>query len=413
MPQVKKGDRAKGPYREPAIKPGRPAIYPGRWVVITLTADDPPKRTKESFPFETPGQEESQRLNAQNIVDATNQEFELAQGVTIEEAMEAYPAWLLRTGWKRPNRQRSVDTIVGHLLNFFPEEAKLLPDKSIVDVTSPKAGKVIYPRRVAVADLTSAFCEALYERLKDCSAGDTAVNTMNDAKRFLRFCAEKKKWARSNPLAGFSPPVNRNPGGKGKDAQLTFNQLAVWEAKAFELAEAGDRGAVAALIALKLQLRTAQLVARKVQDVDMDGAIFRALTDGKNRPSEQLIPVLDERLRVILMSLKIGRNDEEWLFPGEREYAGGTGHRNRGWVTAAVKRICRAAGVPETTHAHAMRGAGSSLDHISGETLDEVQRKLGHEIGSSVTKASYLTPEAIFRARQKKLMKAIKGGTSR
>jgi integrase len=465
MAQRKKGDRAMA-YRYPKVVPGQPRLYPGYYLVVTIGADG--ERSQKKYPFATAAAEEVARQDAEGDARVTNEEAELAQGVTIEEAMNAYPERL-----RKKNRPRTIETNMNQLRNMFPEVARLLPSRALAPADGTGAGKLIYPRRIPLADLTEPFCIALYELL--CTrpdkrdrlpAADTTLNTLKTARRFLNFCVERR-WARYNVLAAFRPEGERNPGGKGKK-QLNFEALAKWEAKAFEMAEAGDEGAAAGLIALKLALRASVVVSRRASHVDLGGAILRVPGDGRanrTKRAPEIIPVMDVRLRPILASLKVGKElADGWLFPasggsgpGRRRFteearrqilaeydaalasgAGGeevltrhgvttstvfvwrrreprpidfaAGHRNRAWLAQQIRRVCRAAGVSEDTHAHGMRGASASLDHIDGKTLSEIQMWLGHQHGSPVTEGSYLTADAIHRRRQRALMQAVPGG---
>jgi hypothetical protein len=61
----------------------------------------------------------------------------------------------------------------------------------------PPPGEVIYPRSIVLADLTTWLCEGLYELLARSNAGDTAANTLNDVRRFFRFCGEKSRCTRT------------------------------------------------------------------------------------------------------------------------------------------------------------------------------------------------------------------------
>lgn len=390
MSKRKQIDRALGPYR-----------YSEQYTVVVVPADivGSKGRRHVGFPFASAAEEGAARAEAEVFVAQFNEEARLAQGVTLEEAIAAY-----ETRIRRKLFPGSVRTTLFRLRNFFPKEVQRTP----------------------VSALDRPFCEELFRemaarpdarpgRARRPPAADTTLNTLAVARQLLDFCVESK-WARSNPLGQAREPgrfrpedLGRNPGGKGKK-QLNFDALALWEAKAYELAEAGDEGAAAGLIALKLELRATKIVTRQAKHVDLAGAILRVPRDGplnRTKRAPELIPVQDERLRPVLASLKEGKPPEGWLFPGDRTRK--TGHRDRGWVAQQIRRVCRLAGVPEDTHAHGMRGAGASLDHVDGKTLAEIQKWLGHRQGSGVTEGSYLTGEAIARNRQRKLMQVIKG----
>jgi len=444
MAQPRKGvDRALGPYR-----------YADHLMVVVVRATEPkpgePRRPTKKFPFAKWGGEEAAALAAQAFADEINREAALAQGISVDDAMEAFR----RQRLPKKNHDRSIETAVGHLRNVF-------------------AGAL----GTAVNDLTEPDCIRLFEsycarptRFKRPPAIDTALNALFAVRQFLDFCVEQK-WARSNVLDGYQPELGeRNRGGKGLK-QLSFDDLPKWEAKAFELAEDGDRGAAAALMAEKLGLRSITVVTRQAKHIDLGGAIVRVpkgRRSNRTKKAPELIPVEDERLHPIFASLKLGLGDEDWLYPasdhvgdGRRQFteeqrrwiiaeydqavARGrgegkdvlaqhqiptslicqwrrrpegipdrapivVGHRHRSWVAEQVKRICRLAGVSEDTHAHGMRGIMASVDHMDGRVLEATQAKMGHRPGSPVTKGAYITPEAIHKRRQRMMMGLLRGG---
>lgn len=441
--QKKAVDRALGPYH-----------YDDHFMVVVVRATAPkpgePRRPTKKFPFDRYGGEDGARLAARIWADEVNREAALAQGITVDDAIEVFR----RQRLPKKNDGRSIETAVAHLRNFF---AEALED--------------------AVSDLTEPDCIRMFEdycarptRFKRPPAIDTALNALFGVRQFLDFCVEQK-WARSNVLEAYNPELGeRNRGGKGHK-QLSLDDLPKWEAKAFELAEGGDRGAAAALMAEKLGLRSITVVTRQAKHIDLGGAIVRVPKGrraNRTKKAPELIPVEDERLHPIFASLKLGLEPEDWLYPvtdhvgeGRRQFTeeqrrsivaeydqavargrgegkdvlaryqiptslicqwrrrpGGkpdlaplvVGHRHRSWVAEQVKRICRLAGVSEDTHAHGMRGIMASIDHVDGRVLEATQAKLGHRQGSSVTKGSYITPEAIHKRRQRMMMGLLRGG---
>jgi integrase len=383
-------DRATGPYR-----------YADRYAVKRISADPTEKPKYRTFPFGSPATEAAAKAEAQAYVDRLNEAARLAQGVTIEEAIVAFEARLRAKG----RVTGTVHTLLFRLRNFFPADVK----------------------RMAVSALDRPYCEQLFHEMAtrpdarpgregQLPAADTALNTLAVARQLLTFCVQQK-WARSNPLGEAREPGRfrpedageRNPGGKGKK-QLKFDHLEIWEAKAFELAEDGDDGAAAGLIAYKIGLRATKIVTRQAKHVDMDGALLRVPREGpvRTKRTPELILIEDERLRPILASLAKDKSPDDWLFPGERTRL--TGHRDRNWVADQIQRVCRLAGVPEDTHAQGMRGVSMSLDYMDGKALATIQEQRGHRQGSDVTQRSYLTAEAIQRRRQRRLMEVIGGG---
>lgn len=391
MAQEKKGDRAKGPifvdgewkYRYP--KTG----YPAYWqVVIFDVRPDKKKTTTKKYPFTDEPTEVEALAKAHGQVDEMNCAAKLAAGTTIADAMEFYPKYLAEPDGAddEPMSPGAIRTVMFRLRNVFDERLRALP----------------------ITDLTEADCRAAYELLKSRRAFDTVFGAIGQAKKFLRWCVAKK-WARANPMEAIRAKGTKNDGGKGKK-QLGFNELAKWKEVAFDLAEKGDVGAVAALLPLYTMLRATMIVTRRVGDVDMQGALVWVRDKQPNRTKRvpEMNCIEEERIWPILHSLTLGRGAGEWLFAGERTRK--TGHRDRSWVKEQIQRVCRLAGVSEDTHTHGMRGAAISAATMSGEFLERIQKRAGHAAGSDVTRRAYQSAESISKRRQRATMAALAGG---
>jgi len=124
-------------------------------------------------------------------------------------------------------------------------------------------------------------------------------------------------------------------------------------AKAIELANAGEPGAVAALVALLMGMRANEIVSRVVRDLDDEGRLLW-IPDSTTEAGRRTLQVPD-LLRAHLRGLAEGKRPEAALF----------GHHWRDWVRKWVLRICVTSGVPSVT-AHAMRGLHSTLARAWG-----------------------------------------------
>lgn len=427
-------------YRSPADA----TKYPGRWLVVTIEAGDATLRTTQPFPFKDVEGEKVALSSAQRYQAQMKLKLLTDLGRTVREALDMYRAALVEAR----RASGTIATIVFRVESYFPDD----------DAQDNRTG--VYPRDFLLGDLDEEICGRLFTRLhkrpidrqrgrfsakdkqriiaaynaaiaagiyggaskvardhglkpaqvkmwiqrgepKEISppTGDTLLNTMGDVRRFLKWCVQQKMLA-VNPLANWTPPegVTRNPGGKGR-VQLSVDNLVVWQAKCAELAELGDVGAAAAWLSLHLGLRERQLLNRTCGDVDAGGVIFRALTYAKTSRSAQLHEISDDRLVDVMASLKVGRPDTAPLWGEETP--------GKGWLTRNIRRVCRAAGVPEFTHAHGMRGASATLGEMSLETLERIQKRLGHRQGDTITRRRYAAAEAIARRRQKALMTVV------
>jgi integrase len=178
--------------------------------------------------------------------------------------------------------------------------------------------------------------------------------------------------------------------------QLRIDEARRWMAKATELADAGETGAVAALMALLLGMRASEIVSRVVRDLDDDGRLLW-IPETKTEAGRRTLRV-PEVLRPYLRALAEGKERSARLFGGHW----------RDWPREWVERICAAAGVPKVS-AHSMRGRHSTLAMEAGVTGAVVAASLGHE-NVSTTIRSYAKPEGVAAARQERALTVLAGG---
>jgi integrase len=167
-------------------------------------------------------------------------------------------------------------------------------------------------------------------------------------------------------------------------------------ARATELADGGDAGAVAALMTLLLGLRASEITSRVVRDLDDDGRLLW-IPDSKTEAGKRTLRIPDV-LRTYLQRLAAGKLPAARLF----------GQHWRDWPRESVQRICGLAGVPKVT-AHGMRGLHSTLAMDAGVTGHVVAASLGHE-QVSTTMQSYAKPEAVAGAKQRRALTVLVGG---
>jgi site-specific recombinase XerD len=124
-----------------------------------------------------------------------------------------------------------------------------------------------------VGTLDSIECAAYYDDLtrRPCRTGkplaaDSHRNMLAEAKTFLSWCVTKK-WLPANPLQAVEGRGRRRHG----KPQLRIDEARRWLAKAIQLADAGEPGAVAAMVSLLMGLRCSEIIERVVRDVDDGG----------------------------------------------------------------------------------------------------------------------------------------------
>ena len=243
------------------------------------------------------------------------------------------------------NKERSHTATMWHLGIFF-----LDAELSLSALTPPKCAGYYQALR---------FRETKYG--KPLSV-DSHRNILAEAKTFLKWSVGKG-YVRTNPLEGVQGTGKRRHG----KPQLRVDEARRWQAKALQLAEEGEGGAVAALVTLVMGLRAGEVVSRVVRDLDDEGSLLW-IPDSKTLAGRRKLQVPDF-LQPYLIQLAKGRESQAALF----------GELWRDWPRKWVQRICKAAGVPQVT-AHAMRGLHGTLAVDSGITSHAVAAALGRVV---------------------------------
>lgn len=319
--------------------------------------------------------------------------------VTIKTAIDAYESHRREKG----NKADALAATSTRLRTFFTDEK--LP---LVSLTPAKCAAYYESLRIRRQPRTVTACEraAVLREEKSWTdhelgaagckcklyATDTHRNTLAEAKSLLKWCVTAKRWLRRSPAEGIEGKGKRRHG----KPQLRIDEARLWMAKATELAETGETGAVAAMMALLLGMRASEIVTRVVRDLD-DGGRLLWIPETKTEAGRRTLRV-PEVLRPYLQALAEGKSREARLF----------GLHWRDWPREWVERICAAAGVPKVS-AHSMRGLHSTLAMEAGVTGAVVAASLGHEDVSTTTQ-SYAKPEAVATARQARALTVLAGG---
>jgi len=342
MGRKPKGERVLGPYR-----------YRGRWRVVEVSANG---LTEESY-FATQRQ-------AKIYIEAARQNLQ-TEALTIHAAIESYLEYLDKKG----NKKRSNYQTERALRRFFPDP-------------------------VGMWSIRERHCQRRYDQLCQEYAVDTHRNTLAQTKTFLNWCV-KKRWLRTNPAAHVDSIGKRNR----RKPQLTLRELRKWHATAMALADEGDQGALAALLACLVGLRASEIVGLTVRSIDErdEPADIIRVFDGKTDKSRRAFEI-PETLRPLLLRLTVGRQGEELLF----------GKHWRDWPRHQVHRICDRAEIPRVT-AHGMRGAHATVAIESGISAHVVAAILGHE-DTRTTKEHYALEGAEEAAVRRKLFRLLDGG---
>lgn len=301
---------------------------------------------------------------AHRVIAEVEKELELEGPITVDEALEKYAQWLDLRGRRAGSRATTCQRLLA-LHSSAPAERRL-------------------------AGLNATVCADAYRAFVVSRAVDTHRNALGEAKTFGAWCV-KQGWLRRNPWAEVEPVGKRK---RGK-LQLRVDEARKWLAKASELAEAGDDGAVAAMCCLVLGLRASEVIERVGRDVDDEGALL--WIDASKTPAGRRLVEVPGMLGALLHARARTVGSGAQLWPHDRH-----------WVRDQVKRICRLAGVPVIC-AHGARGTQSSIAMGAGATAQLVAATLGHA-SSAVTLAHYAEPGAVASGQAGRALRVLAGG---
>jgi integrase len=249
------------------------------------------------------------------------------------------------------------------------------------------------------ADVTPAMMTHKYMERCARLAVDSHRGELAEVKTFWRWCVKQGMVARS-PAEHVEPVGRRHKGKK----QLRWAEARSFYAVALNLAHNGDQGAVAALAVLLLGLRSGEIRARKIRDVDLDDdRVLLWVDKGKTEAATRYMEA-PEPLASLLIAQAGDRPPDDWLFPAESA----AGHRGTTWLRKVVRRLCKVSGVPAVT-VHGLRGTWATLSTDAGVTGHVVARELGHT-NPAVTREHYTQKGAEDRARSRRMLRLVVGG---
>jgi len=142
-------------------------------------------------------------------------------------------------------------------------------------------------------------------------------------------------------------------------------------------------------------MRASEIVNRQVRDVDDSGRVLW-IERAKTRKGDRHLEV-PEVLRGPLIEICAGRDSKARLF----------GDVDRHWVGYHVRRLCRAAKVPEVCP-HGLRGTQASIS-VLAVPAEHVAAALG-QTGPAVTRRHYLAKGAEARGRGRAALRVLNGG---
>jgi integrase len=206
-------------------------------------------------------------------------------------------------------------------------------------------------------------------------------------------------WVAESPIVHIKAEGKRNYGGKGH-TRLRHKEIRALVAHCEALSPENER-AVAVILTLLLGMRAGEVVSRQVRDLDpVEWTLTIDREHAKTLSSARIIEV-PEMLRGHLEHLTRGKEDDQYIFGGDRPH-------DVGWVRNSVRMMCEGAKLPVET-AHGLRGAHTDLARAAGATAQMVAAQVGHG-STSITEQSYTKKETIRNATARKAMKVLQGG---
>lgn len=341
------GYRVYGPYHEPRR---------GRWRVILIAGDG--SRSSEYYSEEAPAIARAKEVRATADAD-----------VHIRKALEEYKAHLAGTGVA----EVTVNTNMHQLTSL------VLPHRNEVRTLTPARAQRLYHRMVAARkpDGSPRYSVA-YHRA-----------SLGAAKRFGKWLV-KERLTRRNPFKEVEGVGRKN---RGKP-QLTADEARKLLSHVLDKA-ATDRGAMAVALALLLGLRAGEVGGLRVRDLDDGGNVLRVGGTKSTAARRRVrVPVV---LRAPLLAICDGRGQLEPMLGLDRF-----------GVYRRVKRLCRAAGVPEVSP-HGLRGTHATLATEAGATGELLMKQLGHT-STEIAKRHYIEEGAEEGARAKTALRLLSGG---
>lgn len=341
-----------------------PSRHRNAWRVVTVEGDG--TRRHRNFPTE-----------AQAIIYAGERRKALAASCarSVEDAVSEYQTHMLAVGLK----DATIEQNLYRLGVFLGDQGVQLRSWTPAKVAERYRALTAPDARVIDESTTAAFSVATHQAF------------LIAAKTFFSFCTGRG-WLAVDPAAKVRK-VGRKARGK---TQLRIDEVRHWEALALAYAEAGEAGALAALLTFYMAMRASEVTGLHVRDIDDDASAI-VIEGAKTEAGDRRIDVPDV-LRPLLAALVAERAGDELLF----------GSHWRDWPRLWVQRICREAGVPEVS-AHGMRGLYASISMQIKRDPNALAEFMGHA-SSSVTMQHYAAPDAVARGAAGAVLKVLNGG---
>lgn len=296
-------------------------------------------------------------------------------GKTVIASINDYQTHLLQAVGNQP---KSAETTIGRLKGFFAGH-----HETPLYAVDPKLAVALKAKLDARPSRQGAPGAVL--------SRETRRGTLAEVKTFMRWAAEMG-YARPGAFDGIK--LDQTRGRKVRRARgkpkLRDHERIRWWAAARELAGKGDEGALACMLCLDANLRSAEVLGRQVRDVEKGGKRL-VIENGKTVDSDRHASIGDE-LAALLVKHAGRRDPHAPLFVADGRVD------RKGWLKDHCVRICKLAAVPRVTP-HGLRGTGGQAT-LMRVVMSMVQASMGHAPGTSVTRDHYLGADAMAEAER-------------
>lgn len=348
-----------GPYHEPAKR---------RWRIVVK---DGKNRTSVFCHSEA---------EAVAMLPVLRAELEAATPLLLRDALELYLSHKQLAGLK----ERSISSISDKLRRFLPLE-------QTVSSVSEAAARKLYTELMARPGKRGPMAAATHHAV------------LKSVKEFWRWMIENQH-ATTSPWVGVKP-VGRAEFGK---RQARHGEAELLDRTLFEDARNGSEGALALLVQLYGGLRSGEVLALRIADVDrisIGGGARQTqiyVVRGKTKNAKRSIKLYDG-VAELLHKFCEGRPATDRIFAADRPQQPATP-----WLWKRLQTYCRRLGLPPLCP-HSLRGLNATLAIEGGATTDAVAASLGHA-NFAITAKHYADPSAVLNAALGKIPAALQHG---
>ena len=239
----------------------------------------------------------------------------------------------------------------------------------------------LLPQDVAMAELTPADAQALYDRW----TGSYAVATHRARLRFARgffAWAIERGYVTRNPFAGVKP-IGKPRRGK---LQPRVDEARKLYAELLRVAWAGDSRAGCLIVQMLQGARSSEVWGLRVRDLDADGTRLHVAADGgKTANATRTLEIDVPALRDLLRHFSQGKQPGDYLF--QRSCAEGS---TNAMLYKYLHQVCDRLKIPRVCP-HALRGLHATLAVQQGVSSRVVAGVLGHG-SDEITRRHYIAP---------------------